>query len=427
MNRCVPVGAGPGSEAPVPDALAEVLRSRFGHDRFRAGQREIVEAVLAGRDTLAVLPTGGGKSLTYQLPSVAGAGCVAVVSPLVALMRDQVSAANARGLRAAALDSTLPAQRRASVLAAVCDGGLDLLYVAPEGLPRLCGELGLAQPFGLFAVDEAHCVSQWGHDFRPDYRTLAAAREMLAPRAPMLAVTATATGRVEADVVDCLRMRDPFVYRGSFFRPNLRLSAVSKDGVGDPREMVAALLRAHAGEPAIVYRISRAGAASLAGWLRGRGVPALAYHAGLEADRRAEVQDAFLGDRCRVVVATVAFGMGVDKPDVRLVVHADLPGSLEAYAQEVGRAGRDGGDADCVLLYSWADVRRRDSLTRNLEPKRRAIVRASLRETYRFAASGRCRHRSLSAHFDERVPVPCGACDACGGPTALRLLRSGGW
>jgi ATP-dependent DNA helicase RecQ len=410
-----------------PDPIALALSRRFGHDAFRPGQREVVEAVLGGRDALAVLPTGGGKSVTYQLPAAVSGRCTLVVSPLVALMRDQVAAAARNGLRATVVDSTIGPAERADTLREARAGRLDLLYVAPEGLPRLASELSGATPFGLFAVDEAHCISQWGHDFRPDYRGLSDARDRIAPGVPILAVTATATCRVEADIAASLALRDPFVYRGSFFRNNLRLAALRKDGARDGRDAVAALLRAHEGHAAIVYCISRANAASLASWLRRRGVAALCYHAGLDSERRAEVQDAFLRGDCRVVVATVAFGMGVDKADVRLVVHAELPGSLEAYAQEIGRAGRDGEASDCVLLYSWADVRRREALTRGLDPARRAVVQAALRETFRFAASSRCRHRALCAHFGERSPLPCGACDACGATSALRLLREGGW
>jgi ATP-dependent DNA helicase RecQ len=220
---------------------------------------------------------------------------------------------------------------------------------------------------------------------------------------------------------------EPLVFRGSFFRPNLRLCALRKDGATDPRTAVRALLAAHDGNAAIVYCVSRAGATSLASWLRRHGIQASAYHAGLDAPRRAEVQDSFLAGDCRVVVATVAFGMGVDKQDVRLVVHAEIPSSLEAYAQEVGRAGRDGRDSDCVLLYSWQDVRRRDRLAATLQSPRREVVRTALRDMYRFAALGGCRHRRLCEHFGERVAVPCGACDACGAVSALRLLRTGGW
>ncbi len=407
--------------------LERVLIERFGHLGFRPGQREVVESVMSGRDTLAILPTGGGKSVTYQLPAVASGRCSLVVSPLVALMRDQVSQALSRGLRASSVDSTLDAVERSRLLAEVRDGRVELLYAAPEALGRLAKDLAGACPFGTFAVDEAHCISQWGADFRPDYRELGRARELFAPSSALLAVTATATARVERDVITSLAMRDPFVFRGSFFRPNLRLCALRKDRARDGRDAVAALLRGCREGSAIVYRISRAGATSLAGWLRRRGIPAHAYHAGLDSGHRAFVQEEFLSGRCRVVVATVAFGMGVDKPDVRLVIHADLPDSLESYAQEVGRAGRDGLPSDCVLLFSWSDVRRREGLASDAPPERRAFLRAAVREMYRFAASGGCRQRALCSHFGESVPPPCGACDACGAVSAGRLLARGGW
>ena len=416
-----------GGTAATDEVVERVLRERFGHAGFRPGQREVVSSVLAGRDALAVLPTGGGKSVIYQLPAAVSGRCSLVVSPLVALMHDQVSQALRRGLRAAAVDSTLESGQRARLLSDVRAGRLELLYAAPEALARLGTDLGDVGAFGLFAVDEAHCISQWGSDFRPDYRMLAGARARLAPAAPLLAVTATATSRVEHDIVGSLGLRDPFVFRGSFFRPNLRLCALRKDGSRDGRELVAALLRGRADGSAIVYRLSRAGATSLAVWLRRRGVAADAYHAGLDAAQRAHVQEEFLAGRCRVVVATIAFGMGVDKPDVRLVVHADLPDSLESYAQEVGRAGRDGLPSECVLLYSWDDVRRRERLARDAEPERRDHLRAAVREVYRFAAGGGCRQSALCAHFGEVVATPCGACDACGATSAGRLLARGGW
>lgn len=419
-------GSSGGSAATHVD-IDRVLRDRFGHAGFRPGQREVVCGVLAGRDALAVLPTGGGKSVIYQLPAAASGRCSLVVSPLVALMRDQVSQARTRGLRAASIDSTLESAQRALLLEDVREGRLELLYAAPEALARLGRDLDGRGSFGLFAVDEAHCISQWGSDFRPDYRALADARALLAPVTPMLAVTATATSRVERDIIDSLGLRDPFVFRGSFFRSNLRLCALRKDRARDGRELVAALLRGCEQGSAIVYRLSRAGATSLAGWLRRRGIPAAAYHAGLDPEHRAHVQEEFLSGRCRVVVATVAFGMGVDKSDVRLVVHAELPDSLESYAQEVGRAGRDGLPSECVLLYSWDDVRRRERLARDADPDRRLHLRAAVREMYRFAAGAGCRQSALCAHFGEEVARPCGACDACGAVSAGRLLARGGW
>src|SRR5450759_1418609 len=417
----------PAAGAPPADPLAAVLRERFGHAAFRPGQREVVEAVLAGRDALAVMPTGAGKSVTFQLPALVSSRSTLVVSPLIALMRDQVEQARRRGLAAVAIDSTLSPEARARAVRDAAEGRFDLIYASPEGLSRLLGELDGSGAVGLLAIDEAHCISQWGHDFRPDYRALGDARPRLPAGVPVLAVTATATGRVAGDIATSLGLRDPFEFRGSFFRRNLRLIARRKDAVRDARGDVLALLRANEDESAIVYRLSRAGAASLASWLRRRGVSACTYHAGLDADERARLQDAFLGGQVRVIVATVAFGMGVDKSDVRLVVHADLPDSVEAYAQEVGRAGRDGRESDCVLLYAWSDVRRRDKLTAGLEPHRRAAARVAVREMYRLAAGQGCRHRALCAHFDEAVAVPCGVCDACGAVSATRLLVRGGW
>ena len=404
------------------------MSARFGHASFRPGQRETIEAVLGGRDCLTVLPTGGGKSVTYQLPALVSGSTTLVVSPLIALMRDQVERARTMGVRAAAVDSTLAPASRAEVLRAARDGALDLLYASPEGIGRVLDELGPDRGrIGLLAVDEAHCISQWGHEFRPAYRVLGGLRDRVGLDVPVLGVTATATLKVADDIVAALHLREPLLVRTPFFRSNLRLHARRKDRAEGVREEVLALVRAHAGAPTIVYGGTRVGTVSLAAWLRSRGVTARPYHAGLEPPLRAEVQDEFARGECDVVVATVAFGMGVDKADVRLVVHADLPGSLEAYAQEIGRAGRDGSPSDCVLLYSWADVRRHDALSIAVDPDRRRVVRTASRDAYRFASGGGCRHRRLAAHFGEVVPTPCGACDECGAASVARLLVRGGW
>ena len=417
-----------GSGGGMPDATAfaearaapeEVLRVVFGHPSFRAGQREVIDAVVAGRDALAIMPTGAGKSVVFQIPARLGLAPVLVVSPLIALMRDQVVRAVARGLCATWVDSSLEESVRRERLAGALDGSVELLYVSPEGLPRVVA--GLEGRIGLLAVDEAHCISEWGHDFRPAYRRIAEARGRLG-RVTTLAVTATATPAVAADISRCLGLQDPLVWRGDFLRPNLRLAARSKDRLTDVRSEVLAAVDAHAGQSAIVYCLSRRQAGALATFLRAASVPAAPYHAGMDGAARSEVQDAFASGEVDVVVATVAFGMGIDKADVRLVVHADLPGSIEAYAQEIGRAGRDSARSDCLLLYSWPDVQRRIALARALSPERRRAARRRAGEMYRFAALGGCRHVRLCAHFAQDVEACRVACDSCGGPAAAAMM-----
>jgi len=401
-------------------AALQVLRDVWGHAAFRPGQGEVVSAVLAGRDCLAVMPTGAGKSVTYQLPARAARLTVLVVSPLLALMRDQVVGAVARGLRATWVDSTLTAAARRARLEGVRSGAWELLYVSPEGLPGVVDRL--RGHVRLLAVDEAHCVSEWGHDFRPAYRRIGSAREALGG-VPVIAVTATATPRVADDIAGSLGLRDPFLWRGSFLRPNLRLAARRKEHGADTRAAVLASVRAHAGSAGIVYCLSRRDAGAMTTYLRSRGLTAAPYHAGMDARVREEVQASFTSGEVATVVATVAFGMGIDKADVRYVVHADLPGSLEAYAQEVGRAGRDGLASDCLLLYSWSDVTRRLAMTAGLPEPRRLDVRDRLLTTYRFAARAGCRHRALCAYFGEEIGRCRDACDVCGGPSAAAMMR----
>jgi ATP-dependent DNA helicase RecQ len=399
-------------QRPTPE---EILRSVFGHERFRPGQRELVEAVLAGRDAIGVMPTGAGKSLAYQLPARLLGGTSLVVSPLIALMKDQVDALLRRGVRATFLNSSLGAEERRARVLAIRRGEFELVYAAPEGLEASVGGALSGARLSLIAVDEAHCISHWGHDFRPAYRNLSGLKERFRG-VPVLALTATATRRVSADVTQQLAMREPFEYRGSFYRQNLRLQAVKKGGEGGVRSRDAILrhVASRPGESGIVYCATRKAAEGLAADLRDHGVRALAYHAGLDAAVRERAQDAFQGGAAEVIVATIAFGMGIDKPDIRYVVHRDMPGSIEGYCQEIGRAGRDGGPSDCILFHSWADVMTHDRFAEQVEdPEVAARQREQARAMFRWAESPGCRHALLVRHFDQRI-APCGSsCDRC--------------
>jgi len=337
-----------------------VLEDVFGYRQFRPGQREIIDAVLAGRDCIGVMPTGAGKSLTFQIPARLLPGAVLVISPLISLMKDQVDALARLGFRATVLNSTVEFEERRRRLAALKRGEVELLYVAPEGLEGSLRSLIAGCSVSLVVVDEAHCISHWGHDFRPSYRRLEGLKQELGD-IPVLALTATATRRVAGDIIRQLGMKKPAGFKGSFFRPNLLITAQRKGGAeGAPkrntRRDILGLVRRHDGESGIIYCLSRRGVEGLAGWLREQGVRAAPYHAGLADEVRARHQDAFARDQIDVIVATVAFGMGIDKSNVRYVVHRDMPKSIEAWVQEIGRAGRDGLPSDCVLR----GVRRRD-------------------------------------------------------------------
>jgi ATP-dependent DNA helicase RecQ len=393
--------------------LLPVLERYWGYTSFRPLQQEAMEAVLTGRDSLVVLPTGGGKSLCFQAPALVGDGLAIVVSPLIALMKDQVDTLVGNGVPAACLHSSLTPAERAEVTARLREGGLRLLYVSPE---RLVGEGGpglvdrlSTQTISFVAVDEAHCISQWGHDFRPEYRQLATLRERW-PSASMHAFTATATERVRRDIVSQLGLRDPRELVGSFDRPNLLYRVLARSNL---TRQVADVLGRHRGQGGIVYCQSRREVERLAAWLVEQGVRAVPYHAGMADEDRHRNQDAFLNEDVDVVVATVAFGMGIDRSDVRFVVHAGAPQSLEHYQQEAGRAGRDGLEAECVLIYSGADfVRWRMMLEQNgeLSDARRAL----LRDMERYASSVGCRHRRLVGYFGEGYERgDCGACDYC--------------
>lgn len=390
----------------------QILQQVFGYKDFRGEQRDIIESAIQGRDALVIMPTGGGKSLCYQIPALLREGTGLVISPLIALMQDQVTALHELGIEAGFLNSNQTAEEQNEVKAKLRKGDLKLLYMAPEGLhtdrtQNLLRELQLS----VIAIDEAHCVSQWGHDFRHDYLMLGSLKNLF-PGVPRLALTATATSRVREEIISRLELDDPGRFVAPFDRPNIRYHVKPKQ---DPRRQLLGFLQAHKGQAGIVYCMSRKKTESTAEWLRGNGFEALPYHAGLTPDIRREHQRRFLTNDDVVIVATIAFGMGIDKPDVRFVVHLDLPKSIEAYYQETGRAGRDGEPAEAWMVYGLQDVvRLRQMLEQSdAEDDFKRYERQKLDALLGWCEALGCRRRVLLEYFGDKLKDDCGNCDGC--------------
>ena len=393
----------------------ELLKHTFGYTEFRGSQRQVIEATLNGADSLVLMPTGGGKSLCYQIPGVVRSGMAIVVSPLIALMQDQVAALQQLGLNAAYLNSTLSSEQQSQVLRSIHDGELEILYIAPE---RLLQENTLqrlvSHDISLIAIDEAHCVSQWGHDFRVDYLGLHVLRQAF-PEVPRIALTATADERTREEIIMRLDLASPQVFVSSFDRPNINYTVKEK---GDAKSQLIGFIGGHKNEAGIVYCMSRNKVDAMAAWLQQRNVNALPYHAGLSSSERAENQRRFLHEDAVVMVATIAFGMGIDKPDVRFVAHLDLPKSMESYYQETGRAGRDGLPSDAWMVYGLQDVMRIVKMVQesNAGEQFKRAERAKIDSLLGWCEATTCRRRALLSYFGEETEGACGNCDICLNP-----------
>ncbi|HEX2617635.1 MAG TPA: RecQ family ATP-dependent DNA helicase, partial [Flavobacteriales bacterium] len=398
----------------VPASIHELLERHFGYKAFRPLQEEVITHVLAGNDAVVLMPTGGGKSLCYQVPALALDGLTVVVSPLIALMKDQVQALNGNGIPAAFLNSSLTFREERSISEQLRGGRLKLLYVSPEKLFS-ANFLELLDGYGvkLFAVDEAHCISSWGHHFRPEYKLLGTLKERF-PQVPVIALTATADRAVRADIAENLKLRGARYFISSFDRPNLSLAVLPGQ---DRANAILRIVARHAGACGIIYCNSKAGAEKLAAKLRLAGVKADHYHAGRNAEERSAVQDDFIQGKLHVICATIAFGMGIDKADVRFVLHYNMPGTLEGYYQEIGRAGRDGAPAETILFYSYADVQgQMYHIDKVEDPQYRAILTAKLDRMKEYAEAQVCRRSILLSYFSEAPGEPCGNCDVCKDP-----------
>jgi ATP-dependent DNA helicase RecQ len=395
-------------------SLNDALKTVFGFRTFRPNQEDIIRSVLAGRDVFAVMPTGGGKSLCYQLPAMVMPGAAVVISPLISLMKDQVDAAVENGIPAAFMNSSMSPHEISDVYRMLRYNKIKLLYIAPERfvMPHFLERLKIVS-ISLFAIDEAHCISEWGHDFRPDYLSLSLIPEMF-PDSPIAAFTATATRRVQEDIIQKIGLRKPHVVRASFNRPNLFYEVRAKSKVD---LQIFEFLRDHPGESGIIYRTTRDSVMETAGFLKTKGIAALPYHAGLSAEERKINQEAFNKDEVQVIVATIAFGMGIDKSNLRFILHADLPKNIEGYYQETGRAGRDGDPAHCLLFFGRGDIPKiRYFIDERTDEKERFIAIEKLNQMVGFATHNVCRRKQLLGFFGEDYPHDnCGSCDICSG------------
>ncbi|HEX8923649.1 MAG TPA: RecQ family ATP-dependent DNA helicase, partial [Patescibacteria group bacterium] len=394
--------------------MKNLLKNYFGYDSFLPLQEEIITHVMAGKDALVLMPTGGGKSICYQLPAMALSGVTLVISPLIALMKDQVDQLKTNGIAAEFINSSIKSGEIREIQDKVKKGEIKILYVAPERLPveafrDFLGEIKIA----LIAIDEAHCISEWGHDFRPDYRNLTVLKEMF-PKVPVIALTATATDKVRADIMERLNIKKAKVFVSGFNRPNLTYIVKPKNNA---YTNLVELLKKYEKKSAIIYCFSRKETEEIAKKLRKEKIKALPYHAGLASEKRQETQEKFIRDEIEVIVATIAFGMGINKPDVRLVVHYSLPKSVEGYYQETGRAGRDGLPSECVLFYSYADSFKQEFFFKEIEnEEERQRARTKLQQMIDYCESDSCRREYLLRYFGEKPESECQGCDVCLSP-----------